>query len=282
MSSLNDTVAAGYYEPLFGLSWYPDRLDNLWLAHLHEIVYAFIFYQVCQYTIAPKINRYFFGKHYSDITDKKLKLDFDVHTVSMIQAVISIAILLPVLALPFDLNIATYVNPWCSMVSALSCGYFVWDLALCLRHFSIYGFEFLFHAVGSLVVMLAILTPFCQPWVGKYLLFEASTPFVNMNWYTIQLNHKHKSSSGPVIPNWLSMINGLLLLLTFFGVRIVWGWSCNLLLLRQFWRARYELPYLAGAVVLSLNITMSLLNVLWFSKMLKIAKKMASPSKKQD
>ncbi|KAL3230837.1 hypothetical protein RNJ44_01286 [Nakaseomyces bracarensis] len=275
-------VGAVYSEPLFALSWFPDRLDNLVLAHLHEIVYSFLFYQICHWFVSPWLNRIAFGRHYSEITDKKLKFDFDVHTVSMIQAFVSMAILIPTLWLPSDLNIVTYVNPWCSMVAALTCGYFIWDLGLCVRHYSIYGFEFLLHAVGAFAVMFCILTPFCQPWVGKYLLFEASTPFVNMNWYTIQLNHKHKSASGPVIPMWLNAINGLLLLTVFFSVRIVWGWGCNLLLLRQVWRARSQMPIVVGGIVISLNITMSLLNVVWFSKMLKIAKKMLHQDKKQD
>lgn len=273
---MNSTV---HSDPLLAYSWFPQS-ESLYLSHLHEIVYAFVFYVGVHVLVAPVINRVVFCRTYSSITSHKLKQDFDIHTVSMVQAFVSLYILWPTLSIPLDLNVATYWDHESSMVAALSCGYFVWDLAVCIMNFRLYGLEFFAHAIGALYVMLMALRPCCQSWVGKYLLYEASTPFVNVNWYIIQLTSSKEIKEKRQVPMWLNAANGLCLLLVFFVVRICWGSLANLLLYRQILKAWELLPTYRAVGLLALNIVLTLLNYLWFYKMVRIAQKLAAKSKK--
>lgn len=267
-------------DPLLVYSWFPES-ESLYLSHLHEIVYAFIFYVSIHVFVAPVVNKLVFGKTYSSITSRKLKQDFDIHTVSMVQAFVSLYILWPTLSISLNLNVATYWDHQSSMVAALSIGYFVWDLGVCLLNYKLYGLEFFAHAIGALYVMLMTLRPCCQPWVGKYLLYEASTPFVNVNWYIIQLTSSKDIKDKCKVPMVVNAINGLCLLLVFFVVRICWGSLANVLLYRQILKAWDLLPTYRAVGLLVLNIVLTLLNYLWFYKMVRIAQKLAAKSKKE-
>ncbi|SCW03745.1 LAFE_0G17282g1_1 [Lachancea fermentati] len=252
--------------------------ENLYIRHLHEIVGSFVFYQFIIFRwLAPKANKLIFGRHYSSIKDEETKLNFDIHAVSMVQSVVSLVLTWKILFLPFSLNVATYQDPFTSMVSSLTIGYFLWDLYVCLKYFSMFGIGFLGHACGSLYVFTISLRPFCQPWIGKFLIFEASTPFVNINWYISQLS---RTSSKPVVPTWFNMANGLLLMLVFFLVRIVWGFAAIVILCYQLWVWRAIIPNWLPFTLVPLNFGMDALNVFWLSKMVKIAKKMANGGSK--
>jgi hypothetical protein len=41
------------------------------------------------------------------------------------------------------------------MVQAFSCGYFLWDLYVCVRYYGLFGFGMLAHAISSLLVYSA-------------------------------------------------------------------------------------------------------------------------------
>ncbi|SMN21021.1 similar to Saccharomyces cerevisiae YJR116W TDA4 Putative protein of unknown function [Maudiozyma saulgeensis] len=262
-------------DPLFKYSWFPES-QSLYLSHLHEIVYSMIFYFFIHKFIAPVVNRIIFGKSYKSITNPNLKDDFDIHTVSMVQAFISLYILWPTLTIPLNTSIATYWDHQSSMVAALSCGYFLWDLTICIKNYKLYGLEFFAHAIGSLYVMLISLRPCCQPWIGKYLLYEASTPFVNINWYIIQLTSGKDMTVKTAVPTTLNLINGLCLMTVFFVVRIIWGSTANFILFRQFIKEWDIVPTYRSIGLIALNLILTTLNIVWFYKMVKIAKKLAS------
>lgn len=263
-------------DPLIGWSIFPES-DNLYLKHLHEIIGSLLFYIVVYKWIAPLINRLVFGKHYSHVQDSKIKINFDVHIVSHIQCIITMYTIAPIIFTSLDLNVVTYKDDRCAMASAMTFGYFLWDLGVCLLHFELYGLEFMAHCLSSLYVMGLALKPFCLSWAGKFLLFEASTPFVNNNWFITQLS---RGASKPPVPFWFNILNGLLLIAVFFTVRILWGFTAIVLLVQQMWRVRDQLPIIQTAILLSLNVTLNTLNAFWFTKMLRIAKKMAKGSTK--
>lgn len=255
--------------------WLFRNSENLYLKHGHEIVGSFVFYQLVYAYFAPWFNRLVFRSQYTSIKDRKTKVNFDIHTVSSVQCLVTFYSIAPTLLLPMGLNVVTYRDELASMASALAVGYFLWDLLICVRYFNLYGFEFLAHALSSLYVFTVSLRPFCQAWVGKFLLFEASTPFVNNNWFIAQLS---KGSSKPVVPMWVNAVNGVLLLVTFFSVRILWGFTAIGILIFQMWKVRSSLPLKQSAILCALNLILNTLNVFWFSKMLKLAKKMVNGS----
>lgn len=289
----NNTTMSGLIEviqtvdPLLKYSWFP-KSQNYYLLHLHEIIYSFIFYQLVSTYLAPLVNKIVFGDRYIKIADQELKIDFDIHIVSMVQACVSLYILWPVLTLPLtSYNIATYQNDYCSMVTSLSAGYFIWDLIVCLRYFKVYGFQYLIHAIFALAASLVPLLPVCQVWVPKFLLYEASTPFVNVNWFIMQmLAPSKKSNLKPAkVPTWLNLINGVLLMIIFFSVRILWGNLAQFVYFYQMYKYRSDMTTLKVqlAVILAIiTLILNSLNVFWFSKMVKIAKKLANLSNDKD
>ncbi|CCE63132.1 hypothetical protein TPHA_0E00360 [Tetrapisispora phaffii CBS 4417] len=276
-------------DPLLAYSWFPES-ENLYLSHLHEVVLSFLFYQILSSYVAPKVNELIFKKPYENITDEKAKIDFDIHTVSMVQCILSIILALPSLQLPFNLNVVTYQDDFSSLVAALTVGYFIWDCVICVRYYKLYGLQFLIHALVSLYVFGTTLLPFCQPWIGKFLLFEASTPFVNINWYIIQLTKMSEKlqkgsktiekNSKPIVPVWFNVFNGVILMFVFFTVRILWGFSAVAIVVYEMYKIRDQLPMFLSVSVILLNSIMNYLNVIWFSKMVSIARKQASSFKK--
>lgn len=260
------------------LKWSFDiESENLYLRHAHEAVISFFLYQFVLYpVIAPWLNRVLLGKHYEDKSQVE-KINFDIHTVSMFQSVVSIFLIWPLLWLPFGMNLVTYYNSYASFVSAITAGYFLWDIYVCLKYYKLFGVGFLFHAVAALCIIGLTLRPVCQAWVGRFLLFEASTPFVNINWYITQLA---RGSTRPVVPTWFNVLNGILLILVFFLVRLVWGFIAVGILIKEMLEVWDEIPLYVSSVILGINISLDLLNIHWFSKMLRIAKKMANGSKR--
>ncbi|KAH3902482.1 Tda4p SCDLUD_000059 [Saccharomycodes ludwigii] len=273
----NITTSAVYQTPLsdpfLKFSPFKNLTDSLYLIHLHEIVGSFIFYQFILYQwLAPNFNKFFFRKAYTKIEDKKLKVNFDIHVVSMVQCLISIYLVLPpAITQPFGLNINSYTDSYNSMVSSVSVGYFLWDLCVCVQHFNLFGLQFLCHCLASLFVFFSTLRPFCQSWVCKFLIFEASTPFVNINWFISVLV---KQNGNIKIPTWFNVLNGISLILVFFLVRIVWGFTAISVLAYQAYKIWDEVPHGLMSIILMINFLLDFLNIFWLSKMLKIAKKM--------
>lgn len=273
-SVLSDNIKYAMNDPFLKYSWYPES-ESLYMRHSHEILFSFLFYLSIHYYVAPWLNKMIFGKAYTNIDNIKTKSDFDIHTVSMFQAIISLIIIYPVFYIPTTVSPIDFQNDWISFAAAISIGYFIWDLFVCLTNFKLYGFEFLAHAIGSLLVISITLKPFVQVWGPKFLIFEASTPFVNVNWYISQMLRM-----GYTVPTWINIVNGLCLMSVFFFVRLIWGFLAIGLLLKELYKARADLPLGITAVVIILNLGFNILNVFWFSKMLKIVKKMAGGSKK--
>lgn len=282
----------GMKDPFLFLSFFPSE-KNLYLKNLHEIILSFLGYFVLyQYIAGPVLDMivpiFFIGsKRKNQMTkwkdlkqskkskDKQLYLNFKIHVVTMVQCIISILLTVPTLNLRFDLNILTFQDEFISMLSSVTIGYFLWDLYVCLRWFDLFQFEFLLHAVCSLFVFVSSLAPNYQNYVSKFLLFELSSPFVNINWLFSTLIKEFECD----IPMLFNALNGVLLIVVFFLVRIVWGWSCITILgyqiLAKKWIFDPRFPKLVMLLTFLINMALNTLNCVWLSKMVKIAMKMA-------
>ena len=121
-----------------------------------------------------------------------------------------------------------------------------------------------------------------------FILYELSSPFLNFHWFFDKL---HMTGSRP---QWY---NGILLLASFFGCRLVWGsyqslrvyadvWSAlhieNTGVLEKAWGVGDEMmryatganvPTWLGAVYLSSNVVLNTLNFYWFGKMIETIRK---------
>lgn len=255
---------------------FPAELSNEFIAHWHEVALAFFIYEFIFYILAPIVNTAIFGDIYTNNTNKKLKTNFDIHVVSMVQCILSVVLIVPMFFHPnFTQDPIFGRTDYGAFVASVTVGYFIWDLIACVQYYSLFGIGFLLHAIAALYVFL-ITFIYCQPWIPGFLIFELSTPFVNINWFCSRLPETHVNPK-------LVVVNGLLLMFTFFSVRIVWGFYAVAVVIVQFYQVRDELDYLfVPFTVIPMNFLLDCLNVFWFSKMVKILRKKLRSSSKSD
>ena len=61
--------------------------------------------------------------------------------------------------------------------------YFVWDMYICAVRIKENGWQMLVHALASFAVFLFGLGPFTFYYGAVFILFELSTPFLNIHWF---------------------------------------------------------------------------------------------------
>lgn len=258
-------------DPFLQYRPFPAHTDSLVLRHWHEIVVSFVFYTVIQIASGP-LARQYLGTKYTALP-KKTRINFDIHVVSMVQCLISIALLLPMWnhshwanRLDDPASSVLGYTPYGGLVAGVTVGYFLWDVVVCIKYFTLFGVGFLFHGCAALFVFSTCFVPYAMPWIPAFLLFELSTPFVNVNWFASRL------PTG-TFSNRTVVINGLMLLFTFFSVRIVWGFYAVTLVATDMFAVWSQAPIVLPITILLLNVNLDVLNCFWFYKMLVIAKK---------
>lgn len=107
--------------------------------------------------------------------------------------------------------------------------------------------------------------PFCNYYGINFVLYELSTPPLNFHWFMDKFG---MTGSTP------QLINGIFLLTSFGGSRLVWGTYQNANMYSDIWHA-YNTPgglpvppWLAAIYVLA-SATLTGLNVVWFGKMIQ-------------
>jgi hypothetical protein len=247
---------------------------NYYLEHLPQILGSAAAYQLLDW-VSPALSTRLLRDKYTQLSTKDRR-NFDIHVVALLQCLVSIVAIIPLAGDEYLAQdaIRNY-TPYAGFVSSITIGYFLWDAQVCLRHFDLFGPGFLLHAVASLYVFLQTLRPFCLGWVASFLSFELSSPFVNINWFITKL-------PAGTVPAWFQLLNGLLLMVVFFFVRIIWGFYAIFSVSKDFWYVE-DYPKWVMVSVVFLNVSLDSLNVLWFKKMLRIAaKKIAAKDKKKD
>lgn len=251
-------------------------------THISEIVLAAAFYQAA-FILSSALSPVLLPA-YKNLSPKT-KVNFDIHVVSHIQAILILALSFPLFNDPvLSTDRLSAYTPYAGFVSACAVGYFVWDTYVCIKYFKLFGFGFLLHGVAALFVFSQSTRPLLLYYSPHFILFELSTPFLNINWFASHLPEGTISFA-------VQKINGLFLLSTFFGVRIVWGFyqasrvAVDLLATTG---AERSYPLWSALGVLAANVSLDFLNVFWFYKMFKLAKRAISSgsgravSKKRD
>ncbi|ODQ82254.1 hypothetical protein BABINDRAFT_10719 [Babjeviella inositovora NRRL Y-12698] len=231
--------------------------------HIHEVVLAFLIYHgiyLIARVVSPKVAKGYTSLKYKD------QIDYCIHVVSMIQCVVIFTLMTPLFNHP-DLSkdrVFGYV-PYGGLVLSFALGYFIWDALISLAYVKYFGPGFLIHGVISSLVFGVAFQPMIVYYCPIFLLFEVSTPFLNLRWF------------GNKIPGLVSdnfkMINNIILIILFFFVRISYGLFQAFKLFTDFYHARNDERFIwqFAMVIVVGNLGLNLLNFFWFSKMLKIA-----------
>ncbi|CCE28339.1 uncharacterized protein CPUR_01814 [Claviceps purpurea 20.1] len=101
-----------------------------------------------------------------------------------------------------------------SMIQGLAAGYFVWDLVVTSLNLTVFGLGTLAHALAALIVFSFGFRPFVNYYGCIFILWELSTPFLNIHWFMDKLDMTGSQAQ---------LYNGFLLLFTFFSCRLVYG-----------------------------------------------------------
>ncbi|CDK28267.1 unnamed protein product [Kuraishia capsulata CBS 1993] len=236
------------------------RLQN----HIHELVSTVILYQIV--FVLARLYLRFLNPSLNKTISPKTRVDFSIRIVSMFQ---SIVILLAIMPLFCNEHLAQHrvfaVSPYAGMVSAAAAGYFVWDSLISLAYVRLFGIGYLIHGVVSSAMFLIGASGYIHFYAPHFLLFELSTPFLNVRWFAL----KFPDRFGPRI----ALVNNAILILIFFFVRIAWGWYYAARLGMDFYSVRNDprSNTLFSLTIFSGNVVLDVLNVYWFSKMLTVA-----------
>ncbi|AOA65209.1 hypothetical protein PP7435_CHR4-0149 [Komagataella phaffii CBS 7435] len=234
--------------------------------HIHEIVASFLVYQSL-FTISRLFVKFAYPKFYNSLKPKT-RIDFSIHIVSFVQSLLILILCIPLFKNPHLQQDHVFAStPYGQMVVSVAVGYFIWDALTCLLYIKYFGVEFFLHGVVSALVFLVGLSPapVIMYYAPIFLLFEVSTPFLNIRWLAIKF------------PTWISdtvkLINNIILILLFFLIRICWGWYQVFRLANDFYGARGDprLNWFNVGVILGSNLVLDLLNFYWFGKMLTVA-----------
>jgi len=157
------------------------------------------------------------------------------------------------------------------LIGSFSAAYFLWDLSECLRYPALYGREYVFHACVCIAAYATSAWFNTFPWLGSFgLLYEASTPFVNLRQTLISLKRTNSR---------LFRMTEMTFFLLFFFVRICGGayflfYGLQMVLAEHCVALPHRL--VAGMTVLS----SSALNTFWFIQIVRRVIKNLTTKKK--
>lgn len=125
--------------------------------HVHEILLGFLGYHFILYVLSPTISRLVCPKTYHGF-NRRTRLNWDIHWVSMIQALFICAAALWVIFKDEQRHEMDWrgrlwgYTPASGMVQGFAAGYFLWDLQISAQYINIAGTSALIHAIGALAV----------------------------------------------------------------------------------------------------------------------------------
>lgn len=229
-------------------------------AHAHEILFfAAVFSTI--YVFAGILSPF--------ITPRYAKLDagtragFSNHVVSEVNAIALLVLSFP-LFFSRGLTTLTSYTPYAGLVDSVCIGYFLWDVFVSVRHVKSIGWGFVLHALAALFTFAQGMRPFMYNYAAAFIWFEASTPFVNVHWYAMNV--------PGFVSNRLQFYNGAALIIVFFLCRIIPGPINGYFLFREALFSRpKELPIWLVVVELTCYLSLVSLNFYWFGLMLKVA-----------
>lgn len=263
-----------------------DRFDLPSLPdHIHEVFLSAVFYSLIFWPISPLLSKLIAPQHYSKLSRRR-RLNWDAHVVSFIQSTLINVIAIWVMVVDQERkSMNSEERVWgytgaAGMVQALAAGYFVWDLYVTSTNLDVFGLGTLAHAIAALLVYTLGFRPLVNYYGCIFILWELSTPFLNIHWFFDKVNMTGSSAQ---------LYNGILLLFTFFSARLIYGTYQSFCVFSDMWAAvnahptktfsqslvmQYATPestvptWLAVSYLAS-NITLNTLNFYWFIMMIR-------------
>ncbi|KAF9415757.1 hypothetical protein BGZ94_010404 [Podila epigama] len=200
------------------------------------------------------------------------RLNWDVHVVSTVHAVTIVLLSAPLLWNETLLQDKIFGYDYnAGQVYAIACGYFLWDTLHSIRHVKDFGIGFVFHGFCSFSVFIFSFRPFLQYYGSVFLMFELSTPFLNIHWFMDKVG---------LTGSTYQLINGIVLLSVFFSARIVFGLYMSYQTYLSVMPVIADVPWHLIIIYTAANIVLNSLNLFWFYKMIESLLRRFKPNKK--
>lgn len=125
--------------------------------HVHEILLGYLFYDFVGRVLSPAVSNKLFPKSYPR-SERKAKVNWDVHFVSMVQSCFINAVALWVIYADHERSqMVAEERVWgytgaSGMVQGFAAGYFLWDLKASISDVDVHGWGALIHAASALAV----------------------------------------------------------------------------------------------------------------------------------
>ena len=136
--------------------------------HIHEVLLAFLLYHYTNTVFSPYVSARFFPKTYNSF-NKRTKINWDVHVVSLVQSTLINALALWVMwtdeeraEMNWKGRVWGYTGSG-GLVQAMAAGYFIWDLWITAVHVNIFGPGALAHAISAITVFSLGFVCACPP-----------------------------------------------------------------------------------------------------------------------
>lgn len=157
------------------------------------------------------------------------------------------------------------------LLGTLASGYFTFDVTHAAYDYS--GLAFLLHAVlCDAAFTIGLFSPFMHYYAAVFLMWEASTVFLNVGWFLLNV-YDYPSSSLP-----MKVVNAVFAL-TFFLCRIVYGNYKSMQLLSDIASLVSVYGWTPALTLYTLiDLGMTALNLYWFAKILRVVLGSAKPS----
>ncbi|KAI9317657.1 DUF887-domain-containing protein [Dichotomocladium elegans] len=149
-------------------------------------------------------------------------------------------------------------------IYSISCGYFIWDVITAIMYVKYQGISMVLHGVIGFIVIFLGYRPFINYYGAVFLLYEASTPFLNFNWFMDKLGWTGSK---------IQMVNGIILISVFFMARIAVGFYMSYFLWLDVFSVKESVPIHYFVIYGFANAATSALNVYWFGLMIRSLRK---------
>ncbi|RCI00242.1 hypothetical protein CU098_011507 [Rhizopus stolonifer] len=149
--------------------------------------------------------------------------------------------------------------------------YFLWDTIIAIYFYKYQGISMVIHGIASFSVFIFSFRPFINYYGAVFLMYEVSTIFLNFHWFMDKLGWTGSK---------IQLMNGIVLLSTFFGARVVFGPYMSYKLWNDIYTVKDDVPLRYWIVYGTANFATTCLNFWWFSQMIAMLRK-RFPAKEQ-
>lgn len=232
-------------------------------GHFQTIVVSFLAFTLVY--LASAIASPFIAPRTYPRLSRRTKHSWNVHAVSMVHAmIIGPMATYKILTMPEASHIekAFGWNESVGRLHAIAVGYFIWDTIESVLARAEIGF--VIHGLACGLIFCLTYSPFMGLYGPSALIWELSTPFLNIHWYLDKL----QMTGGR-----LQAINGFILLVMFFVVRICYGFYMSSHFFRTLFAVWDMLPFGLALTYVIGNLVLNMLNVFWFTKMIAAIRK---------